>query len=221
MRLQAALQGDLNALLQAELRTAERAVTAGIREATNGLKSELRGQIAGAGLGARLANTWRGEVYPKGQPSLGAAGYIWSKAPGIVRLYAEGAVIRSKQGLFLAIPTPAAGRFGDGRRKITPGSWERIHGLRLRFVYRRGSPSLLVADGARLTRRGRAAPNVGRSKGAAFTRLAGRTTVPIFVLVPQVTVRKRLDVDGAAQKWLTALPQLVLRAWPAEETRHD
>ena len=188
-------------------------MTAGIREATDGLKAELRAQITGAGLGSRLANTWRGEVYPKGQPSIGAAGYVWSKAPGIVRLYAEGTVIRSKHGLFLAIPTPAAGRFGDGRRKITPGAWERIHGLRLRFVYRRGRLSLLVADGARLTRRGRAAPNVGRAKGAAFTRLAGRTTVPIFVLVPQVSVRKRLDVDGAAQKWLRALPQLALRAW--------
>lgn len=213
MRLQAAIQGDLNALLKAELGAAERAVSAGIREATDGLKTELRGQITGAGLGTRLANTWRGEVYPKGQPSIGAAGYVWSKAPGIVGLYAEGAVIRSKQGLFLAIPTPAAGRFGDGRRKITPGTWERIHGLRLRFVYRRGSPSLLVADNVRLTKCGRAMANVGRRQGAAFTRLSGRTTVPLFILVPQVTVRKRLDVDGAARKWLRALPQLVLRAW--------
>jgi hypothetical protein len=214
MRLRAAIQGDLNALLEAELGAAERAVTAGIREATDGLKAELRGQIAGAGLGSRLANTWRGEVYPKGQPSIGAAGYVWSKAPGIVRLYAEGAVIRSKQGLFLAIPTTAAGRYGDGRRKITPGAWERIHGLRLRFVYRRGGPSLLVADNVRLTKRGRAAANIGRRQGAPFTRLAGRTTVPVFLLVPQVTVRKRLDVDGAAHKWIRALPQLVLRAWP-------
>lgn len=55
-------------------------------------------------------------------------------------------MIRSKQGLFLAIPTATVGRFGDGRRKIMPGSWERIHGMRLRFVYRRGAPSLLVAD---------------------------------------------------------------------------
>jgi hypothetical protein len=214
MKLQAAIQGDLNALLKAELGAAERAVTAGIREATDGLKTELRGQITGASLGSRLANTWRGEVYPKGQPSIGAAGYVWSKAPGIVRLYAAGAVIRAKQGLFLAIPTPAAGRFGDGRRKITPGAWERIHGLRLRFVYRRGSPSLFVADNARLSARGRAAENIQRSKGAAFTRLSGRTTVPLFLLVPQVTVRKRLDVDGAARKWIRALPQLVLRALP-------
>ena len=51
MRLQAAIQGDLNALLKAELGAAERAVTAGIREATDGLKAELRGRITGAGLG--------------------------------------------------------------------------------------------------------------------------------------------------------------------------
>jgi len=213
MRVLAAIQGDLKELLQAELRTAERAVTAGVRAATDGLKTELRRQITGAGLGNRLANTWRGEVYPKSGPSIGTAGYVWSKAPGLVRMYAEGAIIRSKRGLFLAIPTRAAGRYGDARQKITPGSWERIHGLRLRFVYRRHAPSLLVADNSRLTKRGRATGNIGRSKGNAFTRLSGRTTVPLFILVPQVSVRKRLDVDGAAQKWIAALPQLVLRNW--------
>ncbi len=212
-RLTAALEGDLKRIVQLEMRAAARAVTVGVREATEGLKSELRRQITSAGLGTRLANTWRGEVYPKGQPSIGAAGFVWSKAPGIVRLYAEGAVIRSKQGLFLAIPTPAAGRFGDARRKITPGAWERIHGMRLRFVYRRGSPSLLVADNVRLTKRGRATANIGRRQGAAFTRLTGRTTVPLFILVPEVTVRKRLDIDGAAQKWIAALPQLVVQHW--------
>ncbi len=128
MRLQAAIHGNLQALLQAELAAAEHAVTAGIREATLGLKTELRRQITGAGLGSRLANTWRGEVYPKGQPSIAAAGHVWSKAPRLVRLYDEGAVIRSRNGLFLAIPTPAAGRYGDGRQRITPGAWERIHG---------------------------------------------------------------------------------------------
>ena len=213
MRLQAAIQGDLSALLTAELRNAERAVTAGVRAATDGLKAELRGQITGAGLGTRLANTWRGEAYPKSGQSVGAAGYVWSKAPQLVRLYAEGAIIRSKQGLFLAIPTSAAGRFGDARRKITPGTWERLHGLRLRFVYRRGAPSLLVADNVRLTKRGRAAANIGRSKGTMFTRLAGRTSVPVFILVPQVTVRRRLDVNGAAQKWIAALPRLIAQHW--------
>jgi hypothetical protein len=38
--------------------------------------------------------------------------------------------------------------------------------------------------------------------------------VPLFILVPQVMVRKWLDVVGAAQKWIEALPQVVARYWP-------
>ena len=166
MRLEAALRGSLKEMMTAELARAERAVTAGVREATDGLKTELRRQITSAGLGTRLANTWRGEVYPKGQPSIGAAGYVWSKAPGLVRLYAEGAVIRSKQGLFLAIPTPAAGRFGDARQKITPGAWERIHGLRLQVRLSPGQP-----EPAR--RRQRPADEAG-TRGGEHRPAAGR-----------------------------------------------
>ena len=39
--------------------------------------------------------------------------------------------------------------------------------------------------------------------------------VPIFILVPQVTVKKRLDVAGAAARWQARLPELVLRHWRA------
>ncbi|MBM3950764.1 MAG: hypothetical protein FJ311_04850 [Rhodospirillales bacterium] len=211
MRLQAAIEGDLKRFLAEEVKAAEEAVTAGVREATDGLKQDLRRQIAGAGLGQRLANTWRSEVYPKGARSIRAAGLVFSKAPNIVRVYEEGAVIRSKHGFFLAIPTPAAGRFGDGRRKMTPGLWERMHGARLRFVYRRRGPSLLVADNrrARTGRRG----GFARASERALRTGRGLVTVPMFLLVPQVTLRKRLDVTGAAEKWLALLPQLVVRNW--------
>jgi hypothetical protein len=213
VRLEASIEGSFQEAMTAEARRAARAVTAGVGAATLGLKSELRRQITAAGMGERLARTWRSEVYPKGRQSIGAAGYVWSKAPGLVRLYAQGAVIRSRRGLYLAIPAPAAGKYGDARKKITPGDWERIHGMRLQFVYRPNGPSLLVANNARLTARGRAVANIGRRGGHPFTRLAGRTTVPVFILVPQVTVRKRLDVAGAARKWLAALPALVVRNW--------
>ena len=81
MRLLAALQGDLKKIMAAEQRAAERAVTDGVRQATDGLKLELRGQVTGAGLGQRLANTWRGQVFPKSGQSLNAAGFVFSKAP--------------------------------------------------------------------------------------------------------------------------------------------
>ena len=215
MRIQAALTGSLAEMMAAEAKAAERAVTSGVREASEGLKTELRAQIAGAGLGPRLARTWRSEVYPKGKESIAAAGFVWSKAPGIVRIYEEGAVIRSRHGFFLAIPTEAAGRYGDGGRKITPSGWERRTGLRLRFVYRRTGPSLLVADNlrARAGRRG------GFAKASATALRTGRNlaTVPMFVLVPQVSFRKRLDVAGAARKWIGALPSLVIRNWRDSE----
>ena len=211
MRLSATIEVDLTRFLADELKAGEEAVTAGIREATNGLKLDLRQQIVGVGLGQRLANTWRSEIYPKGQNSIRAAGLVFSKAPNIVRAYADGAVIRSRHGFFLAIPTPAAGKYGDGKQKMNPGLWERMHGARLKFVYRRRGPSLLVAESlrARTGKRG------GFAKASAPALRTGRglATVPMFILVPQVTIRKRLDVDGAANKWLAALPGLVVRNW--------
>ena len=211
MRISAAIEGDLKRFLVDELKAGEEAVTAGIREATDGLKQELRRQITGAELGKRLANTWRSEVYPKGQKSIRAAGLVFSKAPNIVRTYEEGAVIRSKHGFFLAIPTLAAGKYGDGKQKMTPGLWERMHGARLKFVYRRRGPSLLVADNLRA----RAGKRGGFAKASASALKSGRglATVPMFLLVPQVTLRKRLDVAGAAEKWISALPGLVVRNW--------
>lgn len=219
MRLEAALTGSLKEAIAEEIKAAERAVTSAVRSAGDGLKTELRAQITGAGLGQRLANTWRSESYPKGGTSISAAGFVWSKAPGIVRIYEEGATIRATKGLFLAVPTPAAGRYGDGGKKITPAGWERRTGLHLRFIYRRGAPSLLVADNTRLSGGGRAVPNLGRRQGASYTRNSGRTTVPIFLLLPFVRFRKRLDVAGAARKWIAALPGLVNKHWPNEPAR--
>ena len=211
MRFSVTTIGDLGKLMFDEVKAAEKAVTIGITQATDGLKTELRTQVTSAGLGARLARTWRGEVFPKGEDSIRAAGLVGSKAPGIIRIYEDGATIRSKNGFFLAIPTAAAGRYGDGGRKITPGRWERRTGQRLRFVYRRNAASLLVADGmrARSGKRG----GFSRASASALRTGRGLVTVPMFILVPQVTVRKRLEVAGAADRWVSRLPSLVVRNW--------
>ena len=197
---------------------AARSVTRAMREVTDGLKSDLRADIVDSGLGQRLANTWRGKTYPEGGASLEAASFVWSKAPNIVDAFDRGVTIRSHRGFWLAIPTPAAGVKGIGTagamQRITPGGWERRTGMRLRFVYRRGQPSLLVADNARLSRKGLAKPNIGRTRaGAQFTRLKGRSTVVVFVLVPQVTLRKRLDIASIAQRWADRVPGAIASHW--------
>ena len=139
MRLTLDIRPDLASLMAAEIAAGERAVTAAVREAGTGLKLGWRGQITGAGLGARLANSIRSELFPKAGGSLNAAAVVWSKAPVIIGAHDAGPLIRARNGLWLAIPTPAAGKALGGRR-ITPAGWERKTGLRLRFVCRRCGP---------------------------------------------------------------------------------
>jgi len=204
MKLRLDITPDLVAIMVAEIAAGERAVSTAIREAGSGLKEAWRGQITGAGLGARLANTIRSEQFPKGKPSLNAAAVVWSKAPVIIGAHETGPLIRSRNGFWLAIPTPAAGKSARGGR-ITPGEWERRSGLRLRFVYRRTGPSLLVAEG-RLNTRGRAVASRSRTG-------RGVTTVPIFLLVPQVKLAKRLDLARDAERAQDALPGAIVANW--------
>ena len=196
--------GDIGAMMAAEIAAGEKAVTKAVGEAGTGLKTAWRGQITGAGLGARLSRTIRSEFYPKGQPSLNAAALIWSKAPVIVGAHNTGPMIQSKDGFWLAIPTEAAGK-GTRGKALSPGDWERRRGLRLRFVYRRTGPSLLVADG-RLNNRGLGVAS--RSKTGR-----GRATVPIFLLVRQVKLRKRLDLDRAAKAAQDRIPGAIVANW--------
>jgi hypothetical protein len=118
MKLVAPLARSLQADMQVELRNIERAVSSGTREAGRGLKTELRRQVASAGLGQRLANSWRDKHYPNRK--LDAASPVYTKAPQIIRAFDEGAAIRSRRGRFLAIPTENAPRKGtDGIGRVS------------------------------------------------------------------------------------------------------
>lgn len=214
VHLRAALVGDLRQVLREQVARANQTVRDAVAVCTGGLHSEMRRQVVTSGLGQRLANSFRSRVYDNREQALGAAGVVWSKAPHIARGHA-GAEIVARGGRYLAIPLPAAGR-GRGGRRLSPQEWERMHGMPLRPVYRRDGTVLLVADGARLTRRGRAVANLGRRGGAVYSRLTGRTTVPIFVLVRRVTLRQRLDLAAAAAAWAARLPAEIERRWRVE-----
>ena len=112
--VQVTVIGDLEKELLAEVRGGERAVTAAIRLAGSGVKAGWRAQIAGAGLGERLGRTIRDQYYPKSGESIEAAALVYSKAPHIVGAFEQGVAIRSKDGFWLAIPTPAAGKGAKG-----------------------------------------------------------------------------------------------------------
>jgi len=196
---------DLAALMLREIGAAERAVSAGTRQAGERLKTAWRGQITGAGLGQRLANTVRSLSFPKTGASINAATLVFTRAPRIVGAHDEGGLISSRAGLWLAIPTEATPRGPRGRR-MTPAEVEQRLGVTLRLISRPGRPGLLVADRVRLTTRGRAA--VSRSKTGK-----GQITTPLFVLVPQVRLPKRLDLDRDAERIAGQVPQMIVDSW--------
>ena len=204
MKLNITISPNLAAIMAAEIKAGEKAVTAAMRAAGTQLKSDWRGQITQAGLGRRLGNSIRNQTYPNAGESLDAAALVWSKAPVIIGAHDTGPLIRSKNSFWLAIPTEAAGKGARGGR-ITPGEWERRRGLRLRFVYRRRGPSLLVAEG-RLNNRGLGVAS--RSKTGR-----GKATVPIFLLVRQVKLRKRLDLARDAKASQESIPGAIVANW--------
>lgn len=197
----------LEKAMQEEYLRGEKAVTLAMAGAQEALKQAWRGQIRGAGLGSRLANAVRGQTYPKGQPSMNAAALVWSNAPKITAAHETGPLIRSQNGFWLAIPTAAAGK---GRRGgITPGEWEARTGRRLRFVFRSGRTALLVDTGQTLA----GARTIGRDGFSRKARGFKNRSVVIFTLVPQVKLRKRLDLLGAADQVGASIPGSIVAKW--------
>ena len=204
MKLKLDIDPDIVALMAAEV-AAGRA-RGHRRDARGRHRPEIRlarpDHRRGAGHAARQLDPLAS--FPKSGDSLNAAALVWSKAPVIIGAHDTGPLIRSKNGFWLAIPTPAAGKSTRGGR-ITPGEWERRTGLRLRFIYRRRGPSLLVAEG-RLNTKGRAVAS--RSKTGR-----GLVTAPIFLLVPQVKLPKRLDLARDAERAVDGVPGLIVANW--------
>lgn len=124
MRLKAAVEGSLSEYMEREYQNCARAVTKGVSLAANGLKTAMRTQVKSAGLGSKLANTWRGDVYPKAKNSVSAAGVVYTKAQKIMEGFEYQTVVRGKDGLWLAIPTAAISKRIRNKRMM-PALYER------------------------------------------------------------------------------------------------
>lgn len=198
--------------------------TAAIAEAAQLLKRDLQDDVMSAGLGNRLAKTWRSRVYPGSGVSLDPAGLVWTKAPVLIDAFERGVTIRASRGPWLAIPTkeagkrapiggaPAFGSRGGKTARMTPAGFERRTGMKLRFVYQHNKPSLLVVDAAKRDALGRAAPYRSKGRGSKLYGPKGQTIV-VFILVRQVRLRKRLNVDAATERGAARIPGLLVKNW--------
>ena len=219
MRLEAAIKGNLHKFMEQQKEAAEEAVTKGVSEVTNRIKNELRQQVASAGLGNKVAKSWQSKVYPKGKTSIEAAGWIYSKAPKIIRAFNDGDIIKSKFGKFLAIPTPSAPKRGVGGKRINPSNFPEHSLGKLRFIYRRGSVSLLVVDNLKASNGKRG--GFRKASESALKTGRGLATAVMFFLVPQVQLKKRLDYQSVVLRERGNLPQVILENWKEVESNDE
>ncbi|MDD9738430.1 DUF6441 family protein [Marinovum sp. SP66] len=197
-RLGAALEGNLSDFLSEELDVAERAVTSGVKRRATRLKEALRADVIAGGLGRRLSRSWQQKNYPGHGSSLGAASMVFTKAETLIEAFDAGATVKSSDGFFLAIPTPSAPKLGNDRKRINPSNFPEHRFGPLRFVYRRHGASLLVVDNQRARKGKSGGYALSRSKKALRTG-EGLHTVPMFWLVPQARLRRRLNVKAVTQ----------------------
>lgn len=179
------------------LEQAGRDVTAAMKYATGALKDNLRGQVLEAGMGRRLANTWRGETYPRGRNSIEPAGYVWTKAPRIIDGFARGATIRPVNGAnYLWLPTKNVPR-KSRNRKMTPDEVDSLYNAEfvIRPSERRGVfLAFIPVIGAKSGRGFRQATS-GRQRQGRKVQL-----IHMFTLVKNTKLRKLFDLDAAANE---------------------
>lgn len=160
-------------------------------------KLAFRDDIRRAGLGDRLANTWQAKRYPEGKALASPAVFLYSKAPMIVNAFTEGATITHHDGLWLAIPTenvPNVSK-GRGRHKASPAEVEAIFNQDLIVFPGRGRQLLAFVDVVRA----KSGKGFRRATSARTGRQSRKAElVLMFVLVPQVTLRKRLNWNQLA-----------------------
>jgi hypothetical protein len=195
LQIKMALQGRLDQYDRA-LATAE---TGAVRSAVNRIRTQGRRQIQKAGLG-RLVKTWRGVVTGEsGQnltrrgATLDPTGRVYSTAAvkgrvdDLLDVFEKGMVITPKGGRFLAIPTALAG----GRRALPAASYPE-------GTFR------LVPVGAR-----------GRGKRTAqrYVLVHKARNEVWYVLVPSVTLRKRIAIRPIVLRIAEKVPADLDRRW--------
>jgi hypothetical protein len=206
--LSLAITGNLRDAMEAREAEVAQGMTRAAGLAARRVTDHWRGAITGAGLGERLARTVRGAVYPRAaKPSMSPAAVVFAKAP-YIHLGQQGGTIKARNGAFLAIPTPDTPRKRQGKA-LTPDEVEERFGRALVFISARDKgfstpstlrggamgylvmPDLVIRRKSGRWRNRTASENKRGKKGSA---------VIMFVLVRQVTLRKRYDF-GAVERW--------------------
>jgi len=230
MRVVATVLGNLGQMLEAEERRARRAIETGIRETAEGLRQDLKAHMKEAGLPG-LAPVWKMKFLPGRHSAWNSAAFVYPDGVRVreaIWAFENGATIRAAGGRHLAIPTgynkPRGWRKSGAKPLISAKDmaamkrWSFVkktkdgRGLvwflrvtRAQEQTKRGKVrDLAYAGGVRMVGSGR----VRRTKA-----ILEAGAVPMFLLLPQVRLAKRLDIAGIVGRWKDKLVERVIQAW--------
>ena len=189
LQVKLAFEGDLAGFGDNVQKSVGRAVWIAADRMATMAKLKLREDTRAGGLGEKVANAWQQATYPGAAgKSLHPAGFVYSKAPDIVRAFAADTIIVPKIGIALAIPTADVPRRGN--KQMTPVDVEALYNQDL--ILRPGkSPGVTLAF-VKVVRakngRGFRQATKGRLKQGRAAEL-----ILMFVFVRQVHLQKRLN----------------------------
>lgn len=206
--------------LQKDLNAQRKDVAAGIRAGTEDAavfgKTRFRDMVTGAGLGNRLAKSWRHNVYPdRRKETFEPAALIFSKAPELMNAFNEGGLITPRRGAFLAIPTEFApkSRHPLARHRNMPlKEFREVFGdgvLSLREKKGSGGQVLYAFAEQGFRRR------FGKRRGVSRVKKGGRIKsepVLMYVLVKQTRLQRRLNIDAVGNSVQQVYPSMVIRS---------
>ena len=191
MMIGVAIRGDLRKWAVAVNAAVEKGTRAGLRRTVSGLRNGVRRSIRAAGFKKPgLVRLVSGKVTGKGEDIEGRvrsvarykAGATRAAPVDLVALFGEGATVTAPGGRWLAIPT------GNGPPKPSGRGGNRF-----------ATPREMAALGWK----------IGIAKSGAGKAVGGRERVVTHVLVRQVTLRKRYDLDAVVGRWVPRLPELM------------
>lgn len=196
MKIGVVLEGDLRKLMGESIDILSIAVTDAVNRASLGLRDELRAQVLGAGLKGPegLAKAWQQKLYPSRRHSMGATGYVYSKARRLHAAYDQALRIGPRGAGWRVVPLPGAisrgwhlegGRAGGFGKPARWSAYDRIMALDPASIARVVRPDGSIVVGLR--------------------KRGSKEIEPIFLLVKQTSHRKRLDLAGPPQRWLDRL----------------
>ena len=194
-----AMRGDLAAWERAHALAIRQATRDAIEAVTHHARDLLRDDLRRAGLG-ELDKTWRAELFPRRGLADNPAGFIYSRAEYLIEAFSSDRPIRPQQAQRMAIPIPGSpaeslrnprgpdDKVDEARRRF--GELDLVPGIP------GGRPPMLVAKNVSFTKTGRLSRRRLTKSGRYGARAA---SVPLFFLVEEVRLGKRIDPERIAR----------------------